>query len=365
MEDVRIVNFYSNEAAAIFYMWDCEFTLKNVSLYIFGAEAGLNLGGVIVIRTKLFLADVRIHGTKCYALSAERNSSVEVVRSRFSKCSPGFGIRQSVAKFEDCRWKSVDHLILSYHCDLTISNSSVTKIAEDGFILSGAVKARFQNCKFTAGHSKDHEAVFAKTGVQLTLEDCTFSGFRFAVKVQDFHSKMVVLRSRFIRCGTAIESYMNSSLLVIGCKLDVTSVLQVTKNIRGEVEFRGNSLGPMTGNEAFIVTDGDPEFIKHDFKRTKFHVTQTKEGANVGFGATAKSRSEYRKRLVEQPVVKKCAASYSDDRLKHCVYCEMCFRFKDGLKFRYCTVCRIASYCSKECQVAHWKDHKLICKDGD
>ncbi|TEB22400.1 hypothetical protein FA13DRAFT_1741056 [Coprinellus micaceus] len=34
---------------------------------------------------------------------------------------------------------------------------------------------------------------------------------------------------------------------------------------------------------------------------------------------------------------------------------------KPGTKV--CTGCRLVSYCSRECQSAHWKRHKLHCKD--
>ena len=33
---------------------------------------------------------------------------------------------------------------------------------------------------------------------------------------------------------------------------------------------------------------------------------------------------------------------------------------KRGLKA--CAVCGLATYCSKDCQKAHWSDHKLVCR---
>ena len=34
---------------------------------------------------------------------------------------------------------------------------------------------------------------------------------------------------------------------------------------------------------------------------------------------------------------------------------------KEGGKFKVCSGCKIASYCSRECQVSHWKVHKGTC----
>jgi hypothetical protein len=31
-------------------------------------------------------------------------------------------------------------------------------------------------------------------------------------------------------------------------------------------------------------------------------------------------------------------------------------------KLKKCTGCQAALYCSKDCQVAHWKEHKSDCK---
>lgn len=36
---------------------------------------------------------------------------------------------------------------------------------------------------------------------------------------------------------------------------------------------------------------------------------------------------------------------------------------KEGEKFKLCSKCKAATYCSRECQVAHWKSHKSGCKE--
>jgi hypothetical protein len=49
-------------------------------------------------------------------------------------------------------------------------------------------------------------------------------------------------------------------------------------------------------------------------------------------------------------------------RVKPAKPCAQCGELFPKLKL--CTRCRSVSYCSKECQVAHWKaGHKQVCKE--
>jgi hypothetical protein len=50
------------------------------------------------------------------------------------------------------------------------------------------------------------------------------------------------------------------------------------------------------------------------------------------------------------------------ERVTICYYC--CTAWKGGGKYGKCGKCGVATYCSKECQAADWKDlgHRDICK---
>lgn len=37
---------------------------------------------------------------------------------------------------------------------------------------------------------------------------------------------------------------------------------------------------------------------------------------------------------------------------------------QDKKKFQRCSTCHVAYYCSRDCQKAHWPEHKKICKPG-
>lgn len=42
--------------------------------------------------------------------------------------------------------------------------------------------------------------------------------------------------------------------------------------------------------------------------------------------------------------------------------CAHCYEVKDKTETYRCSVCEIVSYCNSECQLAHWKIHKLVCR---
>jgi tetratricopeptide (TPR) repeat protein len=58
---------------------------------------------------------------------------------------------------------------------------------------------------------------------------------------------------------------------------------------------------------------------------------------------------------VNMPVIKSTTNAKSEN--KQCHYCK-----KQDVKLMLCSRCKQAFYCSKECQLNHWKTHKLFCQ---
>ena len=48
-----------------------------------------------------------------------------------------------------------------------------------------------------------------------------------------------------------------------------------------------------------------------------------------------------------------------DPRTRKCLACEA---QRPSWQMKKCSGCRVAAYCNPECQYAHWKDHKFLCK---
>ena len=47
-----------------------------------------------------------------------------------------------------------------------------------------------------------------------------------------------------------------------------------------------------------------------------------------------------------------------DPRTRKCLACEA---QRPSRQMKKCSGCRVAAYCNRECQYAHWKDHKFLC----
>ena len=58
--------------------------------------------------------------------------------------------------------------------------------------------------------------------------------------------------------------------------------------------------------------------------------------------------------------------SFYDDHCGDLLTCSNCIKEEPpDVDFSVCTRCNAATYCSKECQRAHWKDHKTRCQKID
>ena len=142
--------------------------------------------------------------------------------------------------------------------------------------------------------------------------------------------------------------------------------------MKGKVKFTRNKLSDSTPRS--IVIDGISKRPKHDVENVFITVVDDYDPTH---GLSRKERSQYVHSVKQQ-------AENADDvdfawltrsvEYKRCLRCQKnenglaIFDKARGLdrnakeKFRYCKGCLLASYCSKECQEAHWPDHRLWCK---
>lgn len=370
LEGVRIVNADSSPQSNIFHFINCQLTLKNLLIYVYRAEHGYQSGGILLDSrdrgfSKLFVTDVRMHGA-FPAIRAPADSQIEVVRSTFADCPLGFFVRKTNAKFVECVWKNVGYCKTTYNSSLSMSKSSVIVTKQFGFDISGNVRAQFNHCEFKAGTPKPMNGINAARGAQVTVKNCTFSGFETPLYFGDFHTNAVVRNSKFFDCITAVSSHMNSNVTLMDCELDVHIVLVLTMHFRSKIKFERNSIGETECGVAQFNTDGDPKHIKHDFEHARFHALPKIKYKPYGHGATSKSRSEFKGKLTQWAemfggdFVPVGAQGVVSSKVRICEYCDR-IPEDGGGDFKYCTICRVCCYCSKECQVAHWKDHKLLC----
>lgn len=69
---------------------------------------------------------------------------------------------------------------------------------------------------------------------------------------------------------------------------------------------------------------------------------------------------EARRRLLEPMVLQILQAKWKYDEVdgaRNCKFCSTPIK-----KTLWCSACRKTTYCSKECQTAHWPTHRIACK---
>ena len=125
---------------------------------------------------------------------------------------------------------------------------------------------------------------------------------------------------------------------------------------------------------AVVFTDINSKLedvLEHDFSQfvssTGFEKEQLGTGNGSPFHVGATKESRLRIKRICPNLAEKCTSEKDTKTLsfmKSCRYCRKSQKDKPEAKFMYCIRCRLVCYCSKDCQQANWKDHKLVCKQN-
>ena len=352
-EEVRIV---ITSRVHPFAVRGYELTLKNLSIYdpLKISQIRVAMAMATAISAKMTMVDVRMH--RCWGappahqvleqIYGAEKSELRVVDCAFSNTGPSFMLYSSKAEFRNCRW---------FH---ETGYGSCVHVSMVGSIVS------FHQCQFMGkrGESKNHSsAIFVKARGQVDMTESVVSGFTGAFEVCDSYSRAALQRCKLLNCRIAVCSAMNSNVLLADCELAVQLVLSVQLNEKGKIMFRNNTLVPNTTPEAnfyssamaVIRADREPKVVDHDFVQARIEIAQYPEGDDHSVGAAQNSRAEYSKWTKDQGF----------DSRAVCLYCKELEKTENpDAKFQHCARCRKVCYCSKECQLAHWRDHKLVCK---
>ena len=336
--------------------------------------------------SKLTLSNVRVHGSPQSPIQCMKGAEAHIMDCSFSGTGNLFEIFESKSHFQRCRWSSV------------IGEGSVTKGAEvkieDSFLdevglinVHGQGKCDLRRCDLVrTSPYKDQQlsGILAVGGGQITMEECSMKHYSSAVGVTDSHSNAIINRCSFEDCYYAVTTGMNGNAVVKNCKLFVAAVAAIRFLVHGTVRFEENSLQSTKCKNrvetnpkcAYVVTDQESKTdrVVHDFKKCRFEYEDWPEWISPSLGASRQSR------LLDQPPVGwvneyhaaateyHAAADENEPKIeglediKTCLHCKRLSLDEPGIKYKYCSTCRKVCYCSKKCQDANWKDHKLVCR---
>ena len=385
LQEVRILST-SAPLQCIFAALRMELIIRNVTIY--GRRGPLN-ATITACAASVQLVDVRIHGSRHHALQMTEGSNLKAVNCAFAEFRVPFSLTECKAVFKSCRWTFRDGCA----GDLAaFTGSTFHGDMRFGIVHNGS--ATFHQCQFIRSSASDEEtggffvsnygAIYLAKQGKLLMTESSVSGFERPVIASDSYSNAVIKRCQFLDCGTAFSSDLNSDISVIECELAVKHLLKLSLNEKGKVRFERNTLRPTRKfpelflcpnwpNQPIIVTDREAKVLTHDFAkvnieyiepRSQYHPKET-------YGPTRQSRIDNEEYAVKmklnvnhllEGVPSIISDLYVGKDMRECLHCGKTSKEKPKAKFQYCAKCRNVSYCSKECQAAHWRDHKLLCK---
>jgi len=99
-----------------------------------------------------------------------------------------------------------------------------------------------------------------------------------------------------------------------------------------------------------------------DVGQILMRIAELKHGNVVTAGNSPIPRAAYFFNKAAKLGNEKAARCIQEIRSDYSGHCAACNKRGAGIKFSHCARCKVIHYCSKECQIIHWKrGHKIDC----
>jgi len=347
-------------------------TVRNVLLYNRNFRTGEGTIGAVE-RAQGSLIDVKVNSPASPAFtSSHRGTRVRLDRCVAERSFYGlFAHKEGEMIAENCRINEYTAYSIKFQHEnthMTVTKSVIMR-SKPMYVMLGA-KGVVTNCFFFGVGDEESKAVAITSGGILGLSDCSFENFQMAIHLEDIGSKLKMSRCRIGKSVyLGFEALVNPSATIKESELGCPLILSNCYNKKGFIEFKKNKIIPNLFGISAPEIQHDKESansFKHDMKSVK--ICQVKTGC-LQFPLKY-NRSAFMKTVeTDKPTNMGIDTRlYSQGLWKMCGKCHA-MEVVDGQKrlegpvkkFKYCTKCDRVAYCSKECQVADWDDHKLYC----
>lgn len=367
LEGLRIIceGAFGNSFHALLVQ-ECSAILRNCSLS--------GLSGPIVAadqNARLIMDDCAVHDGKQGGILACHQSALVLSNLRCCRAHHSVEIRQgSTARISSCEFFSNTSQGLFIWCGAGHAHVVNTDIHSNSFESGTMVEenpggAYFEACRFFGNGCA---GIVAQRGGQLHMKACEVFGNFGGILIQD-------------RCSAVVENcqvHDNSDGIFVG--YDHLGEVTLSHNRVFDNCTKGIILG--TGRKK-VKLDGNEEIrnglapglrgMMPNFRQDKASLESRCQQSAMDMRRWAKnvqkSGGSVKKAAAasSEPTFFDFAASMSDDSTQKIAQqrfaCGFCKILPDGRKFKVCDVCRAVSYCSRDCQTAHWKaGHKKSCK---
>ena len=174
----------------------------------------------------------------------------------------------------------------------------------------------------------------------------------------------------------------NASIKIHKNIIDADYLIDVSRNVTGKIDLKANIWSPMMTKTCFI--DRMSTKPTHDMKEKleyEFDGEDEEEEAkkSTALKTRRKEISAYTKAF-RRRAARRCAGEEVPKNIDMSLYklCEFCRKPEDDeaitswkhgeavvpkVKYRYCSRCRLVSYCSRECRRMDWPDHRFDCSE--
>ena len=309
-------------------------------------------------KAEVSFCDVKIAGPGKASVFATA-ASITLKRCSMVDVGRAFWIRESTLLLEGCHLVKADSAGEIRECQLTIRDCCITKCSR--MLLTEKSGCQVTDTEFNASDN-ELTAFVVRSKSSLHCERCSFDGLAAAGMGFKSKSRITISNCRVTDCLAALILTENSSGQCLDSYVDCPSLMFIIQNVKGKAVFKRNEFGPrVTASPSFGI-DAISNRPKHDVANATF-IPQT-----LPASPSPKARSQLCDWL----------KTTSDDRrkafsevLKYCGWCDKGEFFKNDfsgtedeverMKHSYCKDCMQVCYCSKECQVADWPDHKHFC----
>jgi len=257
-----------------------------------------------------------------------------------------------------------------------------TRVAQDGRLV-------LDECDFFG--TKEAHGVILQTGAFASISRCKFQNMAGAVNAYNNGTVLSFIRCHVdnsVRISFLFELNVNAKILE--CTLHSPISLTVQASPEGCIEMKENQILP--GRTPICLIDSISKKPIYDFKEMQFHEVEYEPDTLLS--PDCKVRSEFMASLPEILNLETVGEIRADPRIKRCNRCNKVEGFGtwfqkmlgsepvdsddpdalddhdipdlssmlDKKKFKYCQKCKQVCYCSKQCQMIDWADHKLVCK---
>ena len=347
-------------------------TLKNILIFDRRQNRRLPTFGLLD-GSHVEFVNVKINAPRALVFKLIEKCRLSLTESVMNECCEAVLSEDSDVQLKDTSICSLStnvvnaNLITLIRSTFKAKNSSLSYGSSAVSVTFCNSKGTFEDCQLTLAHRspENHNAIILGMSLynasSVLLMKTAIHNFSFAVLTSSFESKLIADRCLIINCVVGFAFNFNSHGLIKNCQLRTQHVAYLTNNVRGTVNLQNNRM--IDGNLPNILKDTKSNQPLHDFRSVNTFVREDNEpGAPSDKEQSAKTKKVHDLLLAAEAQGDRYYALEPGSDLGKC--CHRCRygQLPNGKKMKFCVKCRIVCYCSKQCQLADWEDHQLVCR---